>query len=280
MIPIALVEDWMANLRAGRAVYIPRVRDLPDGNELRATLEAQDIRSLVLVPLAAGPRLIGFLGFDAVAREHVWTDAQIDLLRLVANALVSVITRYEATEQLARLALIDGLTGLLNRASVLACAQQVLDGADERSVSGVVFVDLDDFATINDRFGHAIGDELLRRLSSRLSATLRATDVLGRIGADQFAIICPELRQRDVALRIAERVAQAVRAPTVVDGVSYCVTASVGIAMHRDHGDAGALVADAETAMRRARRQGRDRVYMLQQPQAEMRLGPVTRSLG
>lgn len=217
--PVALVEDWLPSLHVGRAVHVPRVADLPGHMaDLRASLESQSIRSLVIVPLLMATRLIGFLGFDAVTRERAWSEQQIDLLHLVANALVSVVSRHDATEKLARQALIDPLTGLPNRASLLACLHQEPDDAD-RPPPGVILADLDAYKVVNDNLGHAAGDDALRGVADRLTGVVRDTDVLARIGGDQFAIVCPGLDHPRVAAQIAGRVREAVRTPAVTRDV-------------------------------------------------------------
>ena len=260
--PITLLADWMPQLQAGLAVYIPRVADLPpEMGELREMLQGQGIASLIIVPLAAGKRLIGFLGFDAVHGERIWSDQEIDLLRTVANALVSVVSRHEATEQLTRQALLDPLTGLPNRATFHACVQQAL--AERTSRSGtvaVIFADLDGFKLVNDSLDHDAGDEVLRTVVERVSASLRSPDVLARLGADQFTVVCADLDGPDAAVQIAERFAEAIRQPTVVGDARLYVTASIGIAVAGDDSTATSLLHDADTAMRRAKRLGRDRI--------------------
>jgi len=258
--PIALVEDWLPSLRVGRAVHVPRVADLPvHMADLRASLERQSIQSLVIVPLLTARRLIGFLGFDAVTRERAWSEQQIDLLRLVANALVSLVSRHDATEKLARQALIDPLTGLPNRAALLACLQHELDEVD-RPPPGVILADLDAFKVVNDSLGHDAGDDVLRGVVDRMTRAVRETDVLARISGDQFAVVCRGLDHPRVAEQVAERVREAIRTPAVTRDVELYVTASIGVALAADDSTAGTLLHDAEAAMRRARALGRDRI--------------------
>lgn len=95
--PSAQVADWLPELHAGHAVHVPRVVDLPDRMaDLRASLQRQDIRSLVVVPLVAPERLLGFIGFDAVSDARRWSPTQVTLLRSVAAAMVGAIVRHEA----------------------------------------------------------------------------------------------------------------------------------------------------------------------------------------
>ena len=95
--PASLIEEWMPELHAGRTVHVARVADLPDRMAgLRSSLERQDVQSLVVVPLLATDRLLGFIGFDAVAGGRRWSRTQITLLRSVAAAMVGAIFRHEA----------------------------------------------------------------------------------------------------------------------------------------------------------------------------------------
>jgi diguanylate cyclase (GGDEF)-like protein/PAS domain S-box-containing protein len=261
-VPVTLFDEWLPSLRNGRAVHIPRVADLPASlAELGENLREQVIQSLVIVPLLAGTRLIGFLGFDAVRAERCWSEQEIDLLRTVANALVSVVSRHEATEQLTRQALLDPLTGLPNRATFHACVQQALAGSSSRpGMVAVIFADLDGFKLINDSLDHDAGDEVLKTAVQRVSATLRSGDVLARLGADQFTVVCADIDGADAAVQIAERFADAIRQPTMVGDAHLYVTASIGIAIAGDRSTATSLLQDADTAMRLAKRQGRNRI--------------------
>ena len=149
----------------------------------------------------------------------------------------------------------DELTGCLNRAAMMTALE---DTVSTRSSLGVVFVDLDDFKPINDRFGHATGDALLRIVAERLQGVVRDGDLVGRIGGDEFLVICRSVRTAGDAMRVAERIAAAVADPAIVCGHPLAVTASLGVSFasvgdeHRS-----SLVNLADMAMYESKREGR-----------------------
>jgi diguanylate cyclase (GGDEF)-like protein len=156
----------------------------------------------------------------------------------------------------------DGLTGVLNRRAL----QGRLDEAFARSRSGgtplaVLFLDLDHFKAINDRHGHAAGDAVLAAVVKRIAAHLRATDILGRWGGEEFVAILPGATI-DVVRATAERIREAIEAQHVhVEGRLIPVTVSVGVALLGTRiGSSAELVQRADEALYRAKGNGRNRV--------------------
>jgi diguanylate cyclase (GGDEF)-like protein/PAS domain S-box-containing protein len=171
----------------------------------------------------------------------------------VAGALVcvdDVTARLRDRAELEMRATYDDLTGCRNRASILE-QLHVLDGATR---AGVVFVDLDDFKRVNDQHGHAVGDAVLVETSARLRDCVRDHDSVGRLGGDEFLLVCPRATSLDDLAKIAERVDHAVRQPFAVPNGIVTITASVGIAVRQPGDTVSALVARADTAMYAAKR--------------------------
>ena len=162
------------------------------------------------------------------------------------NARVRVELEHQAT--------FDPLTGCHNRASVMLTLAGALEGPDR--VVTVLFVDLDRFKVVNDVFGHASGDELLLVTAERLRSLVRNQDTIGRIGGDEFLVVCPGLDNPDDGLQMAERVAGGLSEPVVLGGEPVEVCASVGVARSRPGTTAAEVVADADTAMYESKRQG------------------------
>lgn len=162
----------------------------------------------------------------------------------------------ELRAELERRATHDMLTRVMNRASVMAA----LEGALARKADGgtaVVFVDLDGFKTVNDRLGHQAGDELLRIVADRLAIAVRAGDALGRVGGDEFLVVCPGVAGAQPALRVAERIAHAVNQPVHLAALTLEQQASIGVAYAgRQPIGADALVRRADTAMYASKRRG------------------------
>jgi diguanylate cyclase (GGDEF)-like protein len=163
-------------------------------------------------------------------------------------------------QQLVSLALHDPLTSLPNRALLEDRLSQALLAATRESMPCALLVlDLDDFKSLNDRRGHAAGDELLRQIGPRLRAHLRDSDTIGRLGGDEFAILLPPPSDLLAALAAAEKVRTAFAAAFAIDGEPERAEASVGIGIFPDHADdADGLRRAADVAMYAAKRSRRD----------------------
>jgi diguanylate cyclase (GGDEF)-like protein len=166
-------------------------------------------------------------------------------------------------DELSFLATHDPLTGLPNRTLILDRVEQML-ARSRRSQTPVaaLFVDLDNFKSINDTLGHGVGDELLRAVAARLDGVVRATDTLGRLGGDEFVVISEELSLAAGPELIAERLLDALKQPFKLGADSetrVSVTASVGIATTGEHTTAEELLRAADIAMYRAKWDGKNR---------------------
>jgi diguanylate cyclase (GGDEF)-like protein len=170
----------------------------------------------------------------------------------------------EKTSELTYLARHDALTGLPNRALVLDRAEQMLArvAREGSALAGALFIDIDDFKRVNDKLGHAAGDQLLRTVGERLRDVVRERDTVGRLGGDEFVVLV-ESRTDDAVLLLADRVGEVLRDPVELDarGGVFAGTASVGVAVGR-YTEAEALLRDADLALYAAKAAGKDR-YVL-----------------
>jgi diguanylate cyclase (GGDEF)-like protein/PAS domain S-box-containing protein len=159
-------------------------------------------------------------------------------------------------EELNRRATFDELTGCHNRASFMRALEANIANAQPDAERAVMFVDVDRFKELNDRYGHAAGDELLRLLGERLRETVRCDDLVGRVGGDEFLVLCPDSGGPEAAMRLAERLAQALNERIALVAASVCPQVSIGVAWSNCGGiDADALVAQADAAMYRSKHQ-------------------------
>jgi diguanylate cyclase (GGDEF)-like protein len=170
-------------------------------------------------------------------------------------------------EELAFLATHDALTGLPNRTLILDRVEQMLVRA-RRSQAPVaaLFVDLDNFKSINDTLGHGVGDELLRAVAARLDAVVRDIDALGRLGGDEFVVVAEGMSLESGPEMIADRLLEALKQPFDLAGADQnrlTVTASVGIAAG-DRVSAEELLRDADIAMYRAKWDGKNRYVVFE----------------
>lgn len=197
----------------------------------------------------------------------LWSFSQLrDASETVDSYVVQILdvtARREAEAQLAYQAHHDPLTGLPNRTQLAERLDEALArGASARRGVAVIFVDLDNFKVINDSLGHDAGDRLLRNVAERLRRVLRPEDLLARFGGDELAVCLEQVDEPQRALRVADRMATALRAPFVLDGEQRFVTASFGIAIAGpDDADRSpeTMLRDADAAMYRAKERGKAR---------------------
>jgi diguanylate cyclase (GGDEF)-like protein/PAS domain S-box-containing protein len=175
-------------------------------------------------------------------------------------------------EQLSHQAFHDSITGLANRALFRDRVVHALERQqrDEKPVA-VLFMDLDDFKTVNDSMGHAAGDQLLHEVGERIRGELRAADTAARLGGDEFAILIEDGGEGIEAVEVADRLMQALEAPFVIDDKEFYVRASLGIAVadgEADHtrGEDGAeeLLRNADVAMYMAKENGKGRYQVFE----------------
>jgi len=156
-------------------------------------------------------------------------------------------------------ALHDSLTGLANRTMFTQATSASLLAATDAKV-GALFIDLDDFKTVNDSLGHGVGDQLLQEVATRLDTSHGVRDVAARLGGDEFALLVVDADDEADVLAVAERVLALVSQPFRIQGREIQVTASIGIAFPTDSGvDAEVLLRNADVAMYLAKDGGKDR---------------------
>ncbi|MDD2924158.1 EAL domain-containing protein [Rhodoferax sp.] len=171
------------------------------------------------------------------------------------------ITERKANEERARfLVYHDGLTGLPNHLLAFDRLQQAMAYADrEGNKVALLFLDLDNFKTINDSLGHTVGDKLIRKVATRISQCVRDTDTVSRQGGDEFLIVLPALSDTDAGAPVLDKLLQSIHRPMTIDGHELSTTVSIGIAMYPDDGrDFESLMKKADTAMYQAKEAGRN----------------------
>lgn len=159
---------------------------------------------------------------------------------------------------------LDSLTGLPTRVHFDRCLAECLDRVRRLGppFAAVMFLDLDEFKPVNDRFGHAMGDQVLAAVAQRLASGIRPGDLLARRGGDEFTLLVDGVQHPDEALHIAERLTRLLHEPLQVDGQQLTLGASIGIAMvDGSLADPARIVAAADTAMYASKRLGRPTLY-------------------
>jgi len=199
--------------------------------------------------------------------EERWLDYSAGVIEFGARPAVmgtafDVTERKRAEAQITSLAYQDTLTGLPNRLLFADRLTLAVAQAHRRGRRlGVLFLDVDRFKVINDSLGHSVGDRLLKALARRLASTVRDEDTVARLGGDEFILLLPDASTAEDVVNVAEKILESVRRPVRIDESELFVTASIGISLYPDDGtDPEALVKNADTAMYRAKEQGRDKI--------------------
>jgi diguanylate cyclase (GGDEF)-like protein/PAS domain S-box-containing protein len=192
-------------------------------------------------------------------------------LRNLIRVFTDISPLKASQRQLEQLASRDALTGLLNRRMFHArLAEELLREARWPRGFSVLFIDLDSFKSVNDRWGHDVGDMLLQEVSQRLLACTRATDFVFRLGGDEFTAILVGATGPAEAISAADRILHALRAPLAADSSVTPAGASIGIAVYPQDGTgAAALIKAADVAMFRAKRNGRNQYALCDPHDAE-----------
>ncbi len=189
--------------------------------------------------------------FIEVSVQQIGNDGWVEVYRDVTRS------RHK-TERIQYLARHDGLTGLLNRHEFVAQVDAMLSSAPEGKIVSVVFIDLDEFKSVNDTLGHAIGDGLLTAAAERLRRSVRASDLVARLGGDEFAIAYLSDGDENGTKVLAGRLVEDLKAPYEIKGYSVAISASIGVrSTSANELNADQLLRDADLAMYRMKSEGR-----------------------
>ena len=211
------------------------------------------------VPLTVGGEVIGSV---LLSRPTPYTDGEEEQIRESVSQAAPVLANLRNLAVAEIRAATDGLTGLPNKRAVTdALKRTVAQASTTQAPLALLLIDLDHFKQINDKRGHAVGDQVLANVGAVLRAALRAQDFAGRNGGEEFAILLPDT-EIAAALAIAERIRTAI-AEISLPGTDVDVTASIGVAAFPDHASTqDRLERLADAALYLAKRQGRNRVEL------------------
>jgi diguanylate cyclase (GGDEF)-like protein len=211
-------------------------------------------------PLRVGNSDFGSL---VIASDTFEAD-QVETVASLAAQVVVALENARLHRMVERQAMVDSLTGLANRRSLEETLRSELARAARfTDTVSVVLADLDDFKRVNDRYGHAAGDDVLTAFADALRSTVRESDVAGRWGGEEFALVLPGTDAAGGA-RLAERARAAIQARQVEmpNGDLCSVTASFGVAAFPESRELGELLAAADTALYEAKNAGKNRVVI------------------
>lgn len=235
-------------LTVGELLAVLPEHDLPDA--------AHKVQASVLECVSALDQLHLTLSHELARRQQLEREV-IETQAVLARARDQLIAT-RADEQHARhLASHDSLTALPNRSSFHERLEHALGDPElRRRGLALLCVDLDDFEAVNDEHGHDAGDEMLRIVAARLARSVRADDMVGRVGGDEFACLLADVPNREQLSHLACKIFDAVGAPMKIGQLTLTIHASIGIAVcPTDGASAEGLLKSADDAMVRAKRQ-------------------------
>jgi diguanylate cyclase (GGDEF)-like protein len=226
-------------------------------------------RSAVIAPLILEDQFLGLLSLTT-ERPAAFSEADQRLLISFAHTTTAALQNAMLHAEVQKLAMTDSLTEVLNRRGFSEFGRREIERAMRfgRSLSAIL-VDIDHFKNINDTYGHAVGDQVLRIVSERLRASVREVDILGRYGGDEFVILLPETDELTASIA-AERIRTRLMEPIAINGLQLdssgdspylTISASLGVAdLHKSAQDLPALLSLADAAAYSAKQSGRNRV--------------------
>ena len=201
--------------------------------------------------------------------RHSWVaEAEARSPYVLVHA-VDITERLRAEQVLEHQALHDPLTGCANRIlffdhlhGAIARAHRARTRGEAPCIVGLLYLDLDGFKPVNDRFGHAAGDFVLRETAARIRARIREEDTAARLGGDEFCIVVDGLHGAEDARKLAESLLAVIQEPLVWEGEEIRIGGSFGIALYPQHGElADVLLRRADQAMYAAKTKGRNRMH-------------------
>jgi len=218
----------------------------------------QGVLSLVTLPIVVAGEVVAVFGMHARETGH-FDEAEMELLRELAEDLAFAIDHFRKVERLNHLAYYDALTGLANRSLFLERVALHLDVATSDGHRLAIFlIDVERFKNINDSLGQVAGDELLRQLAKWLERNVGNVSQIAHIGADLFAVVLPEVAaDGDVASFVASLMGTLIEQPFPLNDAVFRIAAKAGVALFPDDGDdADALFKHAEAALKQAKAHG------------------------
>jgi diguanylate cyclase (GGDEF)-like protein/PAS domain S-box-containing protein len=240
------------------------IEDLENDFPKHSNISGTEIRGWLGVPLVVHGEKIGLLAMDS-AKPGFFTPKHVRLATALGDNVAVALYNARLFEQTKALAMTDSLTGTATRRSFFFQAERALERARRTgNPLSVLMADLDHFKEINDRHGHATGDEMIRQVAESAREVLRRSEIIGRYGGEEFAVVLPDTDESD-ALIIAERIRSRVSG-IIVPGEDKALTISIGVTTRAPEEIAGidAVLDEADKALFVAKRLGRNRVEIFQ----------------
>ena len=244
-------SPWKIAVETGEPFTALALSDLDE--ETAAAAKDEELACVSVIPV---------LGLDGavVATLTLWTPPGIphaggsaQVLDRIKDLVSAAVRLHQQIEGLKRSSNSDPLTGLANRRAL----QETFTGPEPGVESSILYLDLDGFKGVNDTYGHATGDELLKIVARRIQSSIRQQDLAVRLGGDEFAVLCRGCGP-DEARHLSERILETLRSPVMIAGAKLTVSASIGVATARAIDEE--ILQRADNALYQAKRAGRDTI--------------------
>ncbi len=244
------------------AVIARHVEDSRESAAIHAMREQLQIGSTCCVPLHKGGKLAGALGITRDRDQIDFDENEIAAFTAVVNQLSTALDRHELASELQHQGFHDRLTTLPNRHCFELELNDAINQAQmDDSIVTVLFLDLDGFKNVNEALGHAAGDLLLSLISERLAGCIESSDMLARMGGDEFAVIVRARGKTDAAFITAQRLLASLSTPFSMVGECVSVGASIGVSSYPENGLTGNdVLRCADTAVYQAKRNGKGQI--------------------
>jgi diguanylate cyclase (GGDEF)-like protein len=259
---VGKLSDAIRRLRETAYDVVLLDLNLPDSNGVSTVSQVREASFRVPIVVLSGweDESLEAQSLQQGAQEYLvkgWAGNKSELL---VRAIRYAIERKKTEDRIQRMSRYDSLTNVANRSFLYDRLEVALARARRLNrIVAVLLLDLDHFKNINDTLGHTFGDRILKRVAERLTGSLRASDIVARMGGDEFAVLLPEIEQVGDVAQVADKIMAALRAPVMLDEQELFVSTSIGSSIYPDDGeDAETLLKNADSAVQRAKQIGRN----------------------
>src|SRR6202045_2083809 len=252
----ANTEPWASILADGRTAMEKDLGEAPAHTKFFS-----ETASRMFIPLVSFGQTLGVLALDS-SKADAFRDGDQQSLESVADICATAIQNAHYVDRVKQLAYLDGLTGIFNRRFFELRIMEEIERARRYGTGmAVIMADIDQFKRLNDEFGHLLGDEVLRQVSSLFHQQLRKVDVVCRYGGEEFAILLPQITAQH-AIAIAEKLRRMVESYQF-PGVPRTITISAGVAAFPTHGKTrDDMIRAADSGLYAAKQAGRNRICL------------------
>jgi len=226
-------------VETGRAVFIPNVNDSPLFNKNVDLHTGFTTKSIICLPLIIRGKCLGVIEIVNVKDMKIFESEDFPILTILADYAAIAIENSRYVAKIRKMSIMDEYTGLYNSRYLHQVLDEFFSKTDKKTQLSVVFVDIDNFKSIVDRYGHLLGTRLLKEIGETISSNLSEQDILIKYGGDEYIIILPE-RSKTQAVILSENIIRAIRESTYLESETEPakVTASIGIAAYPEDAEA------------------------------------------